>query len=202
MYFALGYKKGPGCPIFIDGLLHENFADSLQEKSMTQPWHYATGNAALAPLPPELWLVVKDKKISFDIKSSFDGHIVSAGFLALMREFDVNEWQASKLNIVSRKGEKISEKDYFFMKQAKASKLNGAIDTAKSKIDFRKDGDIKKIWELVLTDIPKPNLFSINSIALLDVLFCSEAFSEASKRLKFNGVEFVELNKVGTLEIA
>ncbi|MFG2632023.1 Imm43 family immunity protein [Streptomyces sp. NPDC048473] len=204
LYFALAYKKEARCPVFLNGMIHEAFSDNGYDRSMQYTWHYAMGHAPLADLPPELWLIAKDRAYDFDFHTSFDGHVVSGDFLSLMQSTDTGSWQAARLHAVSTKGKRISVKDYFFVKfpRAELLKVEDVVDLERSKIDYRRDGQIKKVWELRFRKSPERDLFFLDCISLLGVAFCSERFTEGAKRFRPRGVEFVELPEIGAIHSA
>ncbi|MFE3502465.1 Imm43 family immunity protein [Kitasatospora sp. NPDC059160] len=204
MHFALAYQDEARCPAFLNGLIHEEFSDDGHDRPMQYAWHYATGDSPLADLPAELWLITKDRAYDFDFHTQFDGHVVSGEFLALMRATDTGGWQAAKLNVVSSKGRRIPAKDYYFVKfpRTELLKVEDVVDLAGSRIDFRRDGQIKKVWELRFGTPPERDLFLFDSIPLLGVAFCSERFAEAARRFGPRGVTFVELPDIGTVQSA
>jgi hypothetical protein len=199
MHFALAQQEQARCPIFLNGLIHEEFTEDGFDRPMRYDWHYPVGTAALADLPAELWLISKNRAYDFDFRSQFGGHIVSADFLELMRYMETGGWQAAKLHAVSTKGRRISAKDYYFVKFPRAELLRTeeVVDFDGSRIDYRRDGQIKKVWELRFKRPPQRDLFLLDCIPLLDVVFCSARFAEAAGRLGPKGVDFVELPALG-----
>ncbi|WP_280716397.1 DUF1629 domain-containing protein [Kitasatospora sp. MAP5-34] len=183
-------------------MIHEEFSDDGYDRPMQYDWHYAPGNAPLADLPPELWLIAKNRAYDFDFHSSFGGQVVSGEFLSLMRSTETGSWQAAKLHAVSTKGRRISAKDYFFVKfpRAELLKAEEVVDLERSRIDFRKDGQIKKVWELRFRKPVERDLFFVDCPSLLDIAFCSERFADAARRFGPRGIEFVGLPDVGAVQ--
>ncbi|MER7767108.1 DUF1629 domain-containing protein [Kitasatospora sp. NPDC096140] len=202
LHFALAYKEEARCPVFLNGVIHEEFSDDGYDKPMQYAWHYAVGHAPPADLPPELWLITKGRAYDFDFHTAFGGHVVSGDFLSLMQSTDTGNWQAAKLHTVSTKGDPRSAKDYFFVKfpRAELLKVEDVVDLERSKIDFRPDGQIKKVWELRFRKSPERDLFFIDCVALLGIAFCSERFAETARQFGARGVEFVELPEIGRIQ--
>ncbi|WP_331750546.1 MULTISPECIES: hypothetical protein [unclassified Streptomyces] len=90
---------------------------------------------------------------------------------------------------MSTKGKRISVKDYFFVKfpRAELLKVEDVVDLERSKIDYRRDGQFKKVWELRFRKSPERDLFFLDCISLLGVAFCSERFTEGAKRFRPRG---------------
>ncbi|MEY9974756.1 hypothetical protein ABH966_005173 [Lysinibacillus sp. RC46] len=76
-------------------------------------------------------------------------------------------------------------------------RLEDVIDMEKSNIEFyRKDGRIKKIWDLQLKESNTlPDVFLINNTNLSSILFCSEEFKKEAEKLKLKGITFVPSNE-------
>ncbi|MFD8780971.1 Imm43 family immunity protein [Kitasatospora sp. NPDC059599] len=203
-HFTLASKQEARCPVFLNGVIHEEFSDDGYDRPMHYAWHYATGGAPTADLPPELWLITKDRAYDFDFHTSFGGHVVSGDFLSLMRSTDTGRWQAARLHPVSTTGRRIARKDYFFVKfpPAELLKVEDVVDLENSKIDFRRDGQIKKVWELRFSRPPERDLFLLDCIPLLGLAFCSKRFADGAQEFGPKGVDFVALPDIGTVQSA
>jgi hypothetical protein len=201
-YFALGLRRQARCPEFVNGMLHEEFSPGGADRPMDQPWHFARAGSVLAPLPPELWLITKDRAYDFGLRSAFGGQIVSAELFALMQRSAVGRPQVARLHTVSAKGLPVPGREYVFVKYPRSDLLptEELVDFDRSRIDRRRGGDLKKVWELAFRRPPERDLFLVDSIALLGVVFCSERFAEAARELDVKGVEFVPLPEIGTLQ--
>ncbi|MFJ9611394.1 Imm43 family immunity protein [Kitasatospora sp. NPDC101176] len=204
-YFALAYRGEARCPVFLNGVLHEEFAEGAFDRPMTYGWqHDAPGEGPPDDLPAELWLVTKDRSYGFDFHTAFGGHVVSAGFLELLRAGDTGDWQVSRLQVVSAKGRPIPAKEYSFVRFPRSALLSTErlVDPERSRIDLRRDGQVKKVWELRFAESPERDFFLLDSVALSGVAFCSRRFAEAAERLGPKGVEFVPLPGIGSLQSA
>lgn len=197
MFFFFHELKSTGCPVFIDGMIHERFSAKGADTEMDYPWHWAGPDERLTPLPDELWLITKDRKYSFDFRSAFNGYIVSA---ALLRAFDSvagGGWDRAPLRVVNKKQEPISQLEYFFLRGNRDLIAANAIDLEASRIVRRKDGEIKQIQSLRLApDIDKP-FFVLDEIAALGVVFCSDVLAKALAQQPLNGVELLPESSFG-----
>lgn len=197
MYFFFHELKSPGCPVFIDGMIHERFSASGADTDMDYPWHWVGPDEQLAPLPDELWLIVKDRKYSFDFRAAFNGYIVSA---ALLRAFDAaggGRWERARLNVVNKKQEPISDVEYFFLRENKSTVAVNAIDLEASKIVFRKNGEIKQVQSLRLVPGINQPVFVLDEIAVSGGVFCAESLALTLMKQPLAGVELLPESEFG-----
>lgn len=198
MYFFFHELKQPGCPAFIDGMLHEKFSAKGADTDMDYRWHWVEPGERLEPLPEELWLITKDRKYNFDFRCAFNGYIVSA---MLLRELDAagcGSWERASLRVVSRKKEPISDVEYFFLRGNKGLFAADAIDVGASGIVRRKNGEIKQIRSLKLAPNINAPVFILDEVAALGVMFCGESLASELRKLPLSGVELLPESAFGT----
>lgn len=202
MYYVLERQEGVGCPVFINALLHEEFHEGGANINMDYDWHFMPYPQKLRPLPKELFLISKDRKYNFDFASDFNGFIVSAEFLNIVESFDLGHWERSKLHVSDQKGKNISDKEYHFLRLPREHRQKGIVDQQNSKLDVRKNGEIKKIWSLALNNMPLPDMFLSDEVSLTNVALFSEAFFQRAKGLTLRGCRFVDVVNIGTIKPA
>lgn len=190
-YFFFRELKNTGCPVFINGLIHEEFHAKGADMEMNYNWYWVDSGQKLANLPNELWLISKDRLYSFDFRQAFNGYIVSERLLSLMDDFEVKNWEKCKLNIVNKKKEKISKINYFFLRKPKNKLSKDLIDIDLSKIDWRKNGEKRSIQNLKLINEIEDDIFLIDDLALSGTIFCSEIFKNNFCKQIWNGVELL-----------
>ncbi|SDX15596.1 Immunity protein 43 [Pseudomonas syringae] len=203
MHYTLAYRKEENCPIFIDGVIHETFFPGAYNKGMTQDWHYADPGEPKATLPKNLVLITKDKQFEFDLRTSFEGHIVSDRFWSAIKTLNIGRWEVAKLDIVSPKGAPTEQGAYYFIRQQMSELVPASvIDIEKSSITYRKTGEIKSIESLTLTSEATLDFFEIDETTLLDIVFLSPAAAELLNQLGLKGVEIVSTEKLGAIKPA
>ncbi|KTB71974.1 Imm43 family immunity protein [Pseudomonas syringae] len=203
MHYTLAYRKDKNCPIFIDGVIHEAFSTGAYNRGMSQDWHYADPGEPKAKLPESLVLITKDKRYEFDLRTSFEGHIVSERFWSALKTLNIGSWEVAKLDIVSPKGVPMEQGGYYFIRQQMSELVSaGVIDLDKSSITYRKTGEIKSIESLILTSEATLDFFEIDETTLLDIVFLSPAAAELVNQLNLKGVEIVSTEKLGAIKPA
>lgn len=194
-YYAIFERKDKFCPIGLEGILHTAFFEKEPFKHKDSDFIVSnTPRDKEAILPEEFWFITADRKYNFDFREylgSGKGFFSSSEFLDLLLKFDTCAFQYKEMNIVNRRKERVSTKDYFYLRFY--SRIENAIDMDKSKIERYRSGQdagtIKKIWDLQLNDsIDFPDVFLINEIRLSMTLFCSESFKNEVENLKMKGV--------------
>ncbi|AJY38632.1 immunity 24 family protein [Burkholderia humptydooensis] len=196
MHFFFHEVKDTSCPVFINGLVHDKFMSNGADVEMNYAWHWVD-KGELAPLPEELWLITKDRSYSFDFRRAFNGYIISNRLLSLMDKYGTAGWDRAVLHVVNKKEEPISKLDYYFLRISDGRVLSDVIDLSESNVEFRRNGDIKTISHLVLSDEIDAEIFMVNDLALLGVLFCSAYFKLEFDKNVWKGVELIPENKFG-----
>lgn len=203
MFYTLALKSEKGCPVFIDGILKESFYPGIYNESMSGTWYYAEPGEQLASLPENLVLITKDKDYNFDFRTGLDGHFVSEHFLKVLKELKISNWEFSSLDIVNPKGEKATQKKYYYMRQVmQEQKKQNVIDTERSKINFRKNGEIKNITSLAIKETVALDIFEIFEISLLGYIFISSRAAKKFEQENFKGFEIVGTEEIGSVECA
>jgi hypothetical protein len=158
MYF-LHETKAPGCPVFMNGQLHETFSARGADLDMNYPWHAAPSGQPLADLPAELWLITKDKDYSFDYRQAFNGYLVSG---ELLKELDTNDgWQSAPVQVVSRTKATVTEVEYHFIRAPRMyPEIAGVSD----------------------------RLFAVNAPGRAGAVFCDDALGESLRRRRWHGL--------------
>lgn len=72
----------------------------------------------------------------------------------------------------------------------------------KSKLDVRKNGEVKKIWELVLQDRILPSIFISSEVLLLNVIFIHADVADKSRVLLPHGFKIVPASQAGLIKPA
>lgn len=200
MHYIFAYKKAPGCPSFINGVLHERYFSGAYDDSMSYDWDFSEPGIELADLPAKLFLVTADKKFSFDFATSFSGHIVSERFMSVFKHLTKTEWQVAALEIWSPAGKRLhTEMAYYFIKQKDTKHEKAAIDLERSHIEYRKTGEIKSIRSLVIRDHISLDFFVTNEITLARCIILSEQAATDYGKLELSGVELVSTTAIGTI---
>ncbi|WP_374966241.1 Imm43 family immunity protein [Lysinibacillus sp. RS5] len=196
--FAIFEKESIFCPTYLEGIMHTEFFEKDPfEARDSDAGEWRTTRNIMTELPEELWFITKDIKYAFDLRWDSQGFFISTEFLNLLLKFEINNFQYTKLHVVNRNKESISSKEYFYVRFY--NRLEDVIDMEKSNIEFyKKDGHIKKIWDLQLKKSNiLPDVFILNNTKLLSILICSEEFKKEAEKLKLKGITFVPSNEAG-----
>ncbi|MDN3575946.1 Imm43 family immunity protein [Chitinimonas viridis] len=202
MYYVFERKEGVGRPVFINGMLHEKFIEGGANVAMEYDWNFAAPPDLPAKLPEKLVLISKDKKYAFDLASDFNGQIISARLLSLMMPFGLEDWEISSLTVVNQKGVSIVDQDYFFIRLPITKLQKDIVDIEKSKLDVRKNGEIKKIWDLAIQSRSLPNIFMSNEISLINVIFIGSEVAEKLQTVRLHGFNIVPASQAGVIKPA
>ncbi|MEK4424979.1 Imm43 family immunity protein [Solibacillus sp. FSL K6-1523] len=198
-YFMLVNDEATS-PIYLDGVLHENFTEKKYDEGMSYKWNRPF--IEQIDFPKELWLITRSK-VQFDYYENFFGHVVSEKFLSLMNQVDVLEdFIIANLQVVSTKGKpKVKDLFYFF----KCIKRHSLVDYDKSAYLTREVPNnakvkvggsfVDKYTKLVLreTDL---DLFQLSDLKLSRYLFCSERFKSLCEKDDLKGVQYIDLELV------
>lgn len=184
MYYFFAYKKQPGCPSYLGTLLHDSQQAALEERPMLYSWVYPAHGEQVTELPEEIWMLSKSKKYDFDIKSDFNGFIISDYFLSIMENCNIGTWEKSKINIILKDSSAMPGKKYWYMRQQNKDKQTPSeiVDIKNSNIYLRKDGTVRQMKSLKIMDTNTLDLFMLNDS--YEYLFCSQVFADASQNLK------------------
>ncbi|MCD5995953.1 hypothetical protein KDX38_20610 [Pseudomonas sp. CDFA 602] len=203
MFYTLAYKPDKGCPAFIDGILKESFYPGIYDEGMSGSWYYAEPGVLLTALPKRLILITKDKGYDFDFRTALSGHIVSESFLKIFNEIKTSTWEVATLDIVNPKGEKVTDKQYYYIRQVmQEQEKPHIIDIEQSNINFRKNGEIKNIISLTIKEEVSLDFFKIFEISLLGYTFVSSRLADVLKNENLKGFELVSTEQVGAIKRA
>lgn len=189
-------------PIFLDGVIHEHFDETMYHEGMGYSWNRHFFNKD--DFPKELWLITTSK-IEFDYYESFLGHIVEEQLLNLILDSkSLNEYVIAKLNIVNTKGKsKVKKnKNYYFIKYFDGISLvdyeNSEFtsrEVPKNKI-FKTEGAFVEKYKKIVFKNTDFDVYRLKDLRLSSFLFCSDKFMQRCIQLKLIGLKFVELNEV------
>ncbi|MBW7569148.1 hypothetical protein KIF53_21590 [Chromobacterium subtsugae] len=202
MHYILNRKDGIGRPPFINAMLHESFIEKGADIPMEYDWNFAPPPEMPKPLPKTLYLISKDKKYNFDFATTFGGHIVSGKFLELMDQFGIPTWERAALTVTNQKGQAISQKKYYFIREVRKFWKSNIVDIEKSKLDIRKNGEIKKIWSLAIKGNDLGDIFHSTEIALTGFVFFSESFYQEAKKTEWDGFQFLSCDQIADARFA
>jgi len=194
--YAIFKKKEKSSPTLLEGILHTEFFEiDPFEARKSDAGQWRTTKNIKTELPKELWFVSKDRSYAFDLRWDSQGFFITSEFLNLLLKFGISNFQYTKLHMVNKHKESITSKEYYYVRFY--DRLEDIIDMEKSNIEFyRKDGRMKKIWDLQLKESNTlPDVFLINNTNLSSILFCSEEFKKEAEKLKLKGITFVPSNE-------
>ncbi|NTX26621.1 hypothetical protein HT746_05620 [Burkholderia pyrrocinia] len=200
-YYALLEKKERGCPIgAMQGVVYDRFVENVRDvKYGEKPW-YSYLDSSGAMFSDEMFLISRDKLISYDIRSSGADskfHIVSRDFLGILIDFSVPIKEERPIAIVNSRGKSIAENDYHII----------AFESGIYKEDVLKDSSIVGLNEfgncfvvgaIEFKEDFGEDFFKIKNLDLAqNSIFCSEEFArEAVKRRVAAGVEFRRVDEI------
>ena len=197
-YFSLHPIQGRGTNVFINAVLAEEF----DEKNPMPPMSYKWNNPSFrgpVDFPDFLWLVCKEKLLSFDYHPQFNGFIVSEEFLSLLKEYRDDGFQTVPLKVISWKGKNITEKTYYYIQ---FYQWEDCLDYEKSKFQVKENTNpslvtkagfgIERFEDIVLKqDCVSKEVFLIYVFKLQTRLWCGEEFKAEAQAQKLYGFEFV-----------
>jgi hypothetical protein len=189
-----------GSPVFLNGLLHEKYDKSLVDVGPNYGWYWAEPGKRLDKLPETLTLITKDPLINFDIRSGEQANdfYVSSDLLAAIQEVTKLDCSIARLSVVGRDGCRRSERDYSYIRLAARHRLSrDSIDFDKSIIEYRKQGEIKRISSLTLKDSICDHLFMIDEIKIFGHLFISEHLANVLGKRKWCGFSLFASQEIG-----
>jgi hypothetical protein len=195
--YVIVNKMEKGSPLNLsEGILHTELKkDKPFEPLITDSGEWRKYKNNITQLPSELWFITKDKYYNFDMRWDSGGFFISNEMLNLLKRHNTIDYVYTKLNILNKKLEPVSSKEYYYMKFNNYSDI---IDYEKSKIDYDKKGIVKKIWRLSIKGINE-NVFMINNWSLYNKLFCDEMFKNEAEKNKIIGIEFAPLKDAGII---
>jgi hypothetical protein len=203
--FCLWSKPQKGVPIYLEAVLKEEFDAKNPMEPKDYDWASVRGKKYVN-YPNKLWLICKEKLLLFDYYPFLNGFIVSNLFLSSIESFiEAQDIQKVSLSVVSNKGEKVTDKEYYFIRFVEKTPL---VDYKKSKFILEKDANIdyvekmgfgiKKYEKLEINNFDK-QVFIPNDAAFSKYIFCTEQVKEdiISKRLYgFDFIYYFELPMV------
>lgn len=199
-YFGIFEKAGKYAPIGLsEGILHSE----LNPKDPFIPLNSDSGDwrkliNSKVELPKELWFITKDKHYSFDLRHDSGGFFISNNLLQLFDKLNTTNFTSTKLHILNKQLQSVSDKQYQYVKFYGYEDM---IDYENSKIDFDKNGVVKKIWTLKLKDSEiKNDIFMINSWIFNRRLFCSDKFKEVALQYGVEGLQFISADDAGVFK--
>lgn len=137
-------ENNPRTPFGVTAMLHEEFIPKGYNVGMgydwnTSSWSVIEGDNPFG-FPDTLYLISKQRKQSFDCFNYASGLIVSKDFKDLLSEKDLQNFKIADLVVCNGKGENISDKQMFYMKQIPKIHLEDALKSDYSLIgpyDYR-----------------------------------------------------------------
>lgn len=113
--------KSVGVPRFLEGLLHDGFYKNGANEPGDYAWRLPTCSLPEFgdPLafPDELWLILKHRRISYDLFMWHEGLHASDRFLSLLDDRQRDYFKIAKMHVVNQRGENIADHPMFYMKQ-------------------------------------------------------------------------------------
>ena len=194
-YFVLSSKVERGCPISLveDARLYDKFYDDLKTAPEFGlfPWYAASKTCAL---PLNACLISKSRLYEFDIRKRTDSiYVISDLFVSLAKDIGVTFLDAQPVSVRSRKGKKISSKEYFIVRfREEPFESVALLESSKYDVDLS---------HFVLEKIAiKPDcqlhLFLIQNVAPIQhTFFCSELFLESAKKHDIKGINFFKCDE-------
>ncbi|RBL67019.1 hypothetical protein C3E98_034365, partial [Pseudomonas sp. MWU13-2625] len=148
----------------------------------------------------EMFLISRDKLISYDIRSSGANsrfHIVSQGFLEILNDFSVPIREERPIAIVDSKGRDISEKKYHIISFGSDVYKEDVLEKS-SITGLNEFGDCFVVDRIKFKDGIGFDFFKVKNLDLAqNAIFCSEEFArEAIKRKVVAGVEFRGVDEI------
>ena len=191
-YFAIFEKEEKKAPISLNqGILHSELNPNKPFEPLPSDsgeWRYSINKKV--KLPNTLWFITKDKEYYFDLRYDSGGFFISNIFLDLLTTFNISNFTATKLNILNKKLEPVTSKEYFYIKFFDNKDV---INYSKSKIDYDNKGNLKKPQELIIDPtLVSIDLFMIDNWYFYNRLFCSENFRLACIENNMYGVQFID----------
>lgn len=194
-YYALLEKKERGCPVgAMQGVVYDKFVENVLDVNYGEkPW-YNYRDLPGRMFSDEMFLISRDKLISYDIRSSGANskfHIVSRGFLEILIDFSIPINEAQSIAIVDSKGRDISEKEYHIISFGSDIYKEGVLEES-SIVGLNEFEDCFVVDRIEFKDGVEFDFFKIKNLDLAQsAIFCSEEFArEAAKRKVVAGVEF------------
>ncbi|WP_155420238.1 Imm43 family immunity protein [Burkholderia cepacia] len=202
-YYVLLEKKERGCPVgSMQGICCDKFVKDIDGLEYgLKPW-YNPFDERENIFPGEMFLISRDKLIAYDVRASGAGptfHVVSQGFLGLLKDFSVPIRETQSLNVVNSKGLGVSEKKYHIIIFGdNLYEDKGDVVGRGSVLVPNEYGGIFSIENICFKSGLSKDFFKIKNItAGQDPIFCSERFvGEAVKRGVVAGMEFRSVNEV------
>lgn len=206
IYVIAPDDAAPGVPVFLNSVLRESFDAGKSMPVMDEPWTNVPAGAS-GSLPKRMFLVSKDRKLSFDYYPFYNGFICSETFIKLIKEFNAEQdFEIISLTTVGWKGKSVTEKQYSYLHAKVQHKI---VDNDKSvsvkhhylaRDEERILGDtgIKYYETIVFKELPLPSaLFTVDDNLLSRYLFCSDEFMKRASAADCYGVEFVKMEDFG-----
>lgn len=195
--FCLWLKPQKGVPIFLEAILKEEFDSKEPMAPKNYDWASVRGKK-YANYPDSLWLICKEKLLLFDYYPFLNGFIISDLFLSVINEFiNSDDIEKVSLNVISNKGEKITDKEYFFMRFIEKESV---IDYENSQFILEKDANldfVKKMgfgikkFEKLEIQVTNKDVFIPQDTTFSKYIFCSEIVKKSMINKRLYGFDFI-----------
>ncbi|MDW5416635.1 hypothetical protein R6242_08640 [Iodobacter sp. CM08] len=199
-YFVALEKKEKGAPIgFTGAILYDRFVENTKDLDHGyKPWYQSRDLQTDKVFECEMFLIVKEKLIDYEIRSISSGiYVVSSNFLDLLRDFGCPIKETSVLNIVNLQGTCVSEKTYFVVRfESSIFKDSELIFDSSAKL-LNEDGKLL-IEVCSLKDNINSDVFKLHKASSKqDPTFFSDRFvKEAQSKKLLCGVRFASVDEV------
>jgi hypothetical protein len=120
LYF-LHEVRAPGCPVFLNGQLHDVFKPRGADMEMDYSWP-AT----------DLWLITKDRGYTFDFRKAFGGYLVSRALLDVFDDVVVDGWERAPVKVVDGSKRTVSDVEYHFLRDSRDVHVAELTDSTES----------------------------------------------------------------------
>ncbi|WP_186438254.1 Imm43 family immunity protein [Cohnella terricola] len=203
--YAMVKKSGKGVPMSLNAVLAEEFNDNNPMPDMNYEWTISHGTEKVR-FPEHLFLVCKEKILSFDFYADFDGYIVSDDFLRIFLKYMlIDDYQMIPLETLSWKGTQITDKKYHYLVPNKKetwidynhSKYDVDEGKTKEQVISRDGAFVRKFEEIILkeSEVDK-EVFVLKGSLLTRFLFCSEIFKNEIEKEHLVGVDFIPIEEL------
>lgn len=193
-----------GVPTFLDAVLAEKFDIHNPMLPMNYAWDKPQVGIII-DFPEELWLICKERLLMFDYYPAFNGFIVSRAFLDILNECNTYNqyYQYVKLNTVSWKGKKITDKTYYYLI---FNERENIIDHINSEYQIRKGANmelvhkngfgIEKYASISFSKKAEKSFYQIYDSIFNRYLFCDDQVKQKMNEQKLYGFDFLEMDKL------
>ena len=200
-YFGISKKKEKGCPLgLINMALYDAFYSEREVKKISYgnfPWYAnASTRQPHEKFPSDMCLIVKERNIDFDIRGDSNFfHIVSAEFVAILKEISADYVDMQAITVCNAKGDSISEKNYFVIKLKKFPVSEFLNMSSSEFFPSRVDGVGIKIKKFVVNAHFNHHVFQVDDMSPgHNAVFCSEDFKDSIEERLLKGIKFISVD--------